>query len=449
MQAVPLQYTAHTSEAGYRRLDQVLLLMGQLQNNLITHRNSATSTHRRRFNLKLQNAHLTDLRQHDHRFNQLSRRLLESTARRVNKAFTAYFKAPAERDRPHTKNPFLNRTLKISEPPIQHLKLKPNGWATIKIKGMPTIRFRTDQRLPKDEQPKLVQVIKTQRRLTVTLTFQMELKYMPSPSHESVGIDPGVKNNLTAVSDTGTVLKEPGINDTNHRKTTRRLKRKMQRQRDAALKEGRARFISQKAKDRSTKRRFRWNGKPSNSYLKVVAQLRRVEQKRQDTNNGQQHRLSHQLARDHRILCMEDTQTQNMTKSAKGTVQQPGTNVAQKRGLNREILSQGWYGLRRKVEYKSRWYSRTFVPVPAAFTSQTCSQCSHVDPQNRVRQDLFRCLRCGYAADADENAAEVIRRKGLEILARAENPPGRAAGHPMAEQSISDGCTHEPALLKE
>ncbi|MER6159700.1 hypothetical protein ABT147_29815 [Streptomyces sp. NPDC001868] len=37
-----------------------------------------------------------------------------------------------------------------------------------------------------------------------------------------------------------------------------------------------------------------------------------------------------------------------MTRSAKGTVERPGQNVAQKSGLNRSILAQGWGLLRQR-----------------------------------------------------------------------------------------------------
>ena len=56
---------------------------------------------------------------------------------------------------------------------------------------------------------------------------------------------------------------------------------------------------------------------------------------------GYQHRISHQLVRDHQIICIEDTATANMTRSAKGTIEKPGRNVRQKSGLNRTILAQG------------------------------------------------------------------------------------------------------------
>ena len=50
-------------------------------------------------------------------------------------------------------------------------------------------------------------------------------------------------------------------------------------------------------------------------------------------------------------------------------------------------------------------------PVYAAYSSQTCSDCGHVDKGNRNNED-FLCLSCGYIADADVNAAIVISQRG-------------------------------------
>ena len=452
---IPLQYAATTSEAGYRRLEAGMLQMGHLRNALIRHRNAARSSHRHAFTFKLQNAHLTDLHRNDPDFNSYARRLLESVAREVNKSYSTYFKHP-DVGRPRTASPYKTRTLEISEPAIEHVKVKPDGHATIRIKGLPVIRFQTDHRTPEHEQPKVIRITLKPRRLIVSLIYQLEPKNIGKPARASVGIAPGVKHNITAVSDDGTILQIPGFDSKPHLKTKRRLLRKMQRQRDAALQDGRARFTSQTTRTGKTKRRFRWNEQPSKGYLKTLAQLRKVEQKRQDSMNGHQHRLSPQLVKDHKIICIEDTQTSNMTRSAKGTAEEPGRNVKQKAGLNRSILAQGWYGLRTKIEYKADWYERQFMAVPAHHTSQRCSDCGHVDAGNRVSQELFRCLSCEHEMNADINAAENIRRQGVETLARAGNislgvPPETLAVNKRnkTRHKADPRCTHELALRKE
>lgn len=55
------------------------------------------------------------------------------------------------------------------------------------------------------------------------------------------------------------------------------------------------------------------------------------------------------------MIVIEDLKFSSMSKSAAGTVDEPGRNVAAKSGLNRAILDQGWYEMRRQLEYKQLW----------------------------------------------------------------------------------------------
>ena len=337
---IPLQYAATTSEAGYRRLEDALEIMGNLRNALIRHRNAARGSHRHAFTFKLQNAHLTDLHRNDPDFNAYARKLLESVAREVNKSYKQYFKHP-DVGWPRTASPYKTRTLEISEPASEHVKVKPDGHATIRVKGLPVIRFQTDHRMPEHEQPKVIRITLKPRRLVVSLIYQLEPKNIGAPDRESVGIDPGVKQNITAVSDDGNILQIPGFDSKPHFKIKRRLLRKMQRQRDQALKDGRARFISQTTRTGKIKRRFRWNERPSKGYLKTLAQLRKVEQKRQDSMNGHQHRVSHRLVKDHKIICIEDTQIGE--RNSRGTRQERQTESRPEPGNPRTRLVRPTY----------------------------------------------------------------------------------------------------------
>ncbi len=53
-------------------------------------------------------------------------------------------------------------------------------------------------------------------------------------------------------------------------------------------------------------------------------------------------------------MVVEGLNTQVMTQSAKGTVEEPGKQVKQQSGLNRSILASGWGGLERKLELQDR-----------------------------------------------------------------------------------------------
>jgi hypothetical protein len=120
----------------------------------------------------------------------------------------------------------------------------------------------------------------------------------------------------------------------------------------------------------------------------------------------------------------------NMTRSARGTRENPGRNVRQKAGLNRGILGSGWGLLVRRLEDKAPGRVEKIRP---AFTSQRCSACGHVDRDSRESQAIFRCTACGYACHADVNAARNI-----------------AAGHAVTAWG-GDGVTRpvnrEPQLL--
>jgi putative transposase len=130
------------------------------------------------------------------------------------------------------------------------------------------------------------------------------------------------------------------------------------------------------------------------------------------------------------LIRVEDLQVKNMTRSARGTRENPGRNVRQKAGLNRGILGSGWGLLVRRVQDKAPDRVEKIKP---AFTSQRCSACGQVDRDSRESQAVFRCTACGFAGHADLNAAINI-----------------AAGHAVTARG-GDGVTRpvnrEPHLL--
>ncbi|MEX5708194.1 transposase, partial [Parafrankia sp. FMc6] len=113
-------------------------------------------------------------------------------------------------------------------------------------------------------------------------------------------------------------------------------------------------------------------------------------------------RTSTDLARRFDVIRVEDLRITNMTRSARGTAEQPGRNVRQKAGLNRGILANGWGLLARRLEQKA---PGRVEKIPVVYTSLCCSSCGHVAPGNRESQAVFRCVACGHTANADANAA--------------------------------------------
>ena len=124
------------------------------------------------------------------------------------------------------------------------------------------------------------------------------------------------------------------------------------------------------------------------------------------------HKLSTETSNNHAVIVIEDLQVRNMSQSARGTVDEPGRHVAQKAGLNKAILDQGWGTFRRMLEYKQRWRGGEVIAVNPRFTSQTCPECGHVSKLNRPQQALFSCVACGYTYHADIVAAKHILALG-------------------------------------
>ena len=138
--------------------------------------------------------------------------------------------------------------------------------------------------------------------------------------------------------------------------------------------------------------------------IKVAKAYRKVRRQREHMN----HVLSSVYAKNHSVIVLEDLDVQRMTKAAIG----PGR--AQKRGLSRSIGEMGWGHFARLLEQKSVVTGAKVVEVRAAYSSQTCAACGNVDSGSRRSQDLFHCVSCGHEANADTNAACVLRQRYLE-----------------------------------
>jgi len=122
------------------------------------------------------------------------------------------------------------------------------------------------------------------------------------------------------------------------------------------------------------------------------------------------------IARDYDIIRLEKLNVRNMTHSAKGTIEQPGVNVKQKAGLNRSILDKGWSTFAQRLEHKA--LGRVEY-VPAAYTSQRCSECGHIAQENRESQAVFKYVACNHSSNADTNAARNIAA-GPAVTARGD-----------------------------
>jgi len=67
------------------------------------------------------------------------------------------------------------------------------------------------------------------------------------------------------------------------------------------------------------------------------------------------------------------------------------------------------------IEYKARRAGVPLLYVDAAYTSQECAECHHLEKKNRVDQATFICRACGVVAHADRNASRNIAARGEAV----------------------------------
>jgi len=145
---------------------------------------------------------------------------------------------------------------------------------------------------------------------------------VPAPGNgQTVGIDRGVA--VSAALSTGKPLTVPGLS-TGEQRRLGHLERTLARARKGSRRRGKVKTAIARLKARETDRRKDWCEK-----------------------------LSTDLARRFDVIRIEDLNIKGMTRSAKGTIEAPGCNVAAKAGLNRGIHRSGRGLLARRLQDKA------------------------------------------------------------------------------------------------
>lgn len=156
--------------------------------------------------------------------------------------------------------------------------------------------------------------------------------------------------------------------------------------------------------------------KGSKNWKKAVAKISKLQQKAARSREYFVKLAVHKLTSENKVIVIEDLKVRNMTKSTKGTVEDPGKNVKAKNGLNRVILYNNFGAIRKLLKEKCEQRGVTLIEVNPRFTSQTCSYCGNKSKENRQSQAEFKCVSCGHAENADVNAAKNILKIGLEKM---------------------------------
>jgi putative transposase len=181
----------------------------------------------------------------------------------------------------------------------------------------------------------------------------------------------------------------------------------------------------------------------SNNWKKAKAKVTKRHQKIGNVRRDYLHKTTTTISQNHAMVCIEDLQVRNMSKSAAGSAEAPGRNVKAKSGLNKSILDQGWFEFRKQLEYKQAWRGGQVVAVNPRNTSRTCPCCGHVSAQNRQTQARFACVECGFEGNADLVGAINILAAGHAVLACG----GAVLSGRPAKQEPAEATTQELALV--
>lgn len=156
--------------------------------------------------------------------------------------------------------------------------------------------------------------------------------------------------------------------------------------------------------------------KGSCNYQKAAIRVAKIHRKVKRQRTHTAHVRSKHYAESQGIVVREDLRINNMVRN---------------HHLSRSILDSGWGQFNRFLQYKIHWNGGAVVPIPPHYSSQTCSNCQHVDSKSR-NGVMFNCTACGYRDHADINAAIVLKQRFIKdfktpehswgLLARAKMP---------------------------
>ena len=278
-------------------------------------------------------------------------------------------------------------------------------WGMVSIPRIGRVRFRWTKDLPvgrrTDGENRITGARLVKDALGWHIAFRVQtLEAAPEPHQgPQVGIDVGVNLPLA-------------LSDGNHQDHAR-LPR---------LPDGKAdqdKWLNPQEKDRllglerraAQRKRHRKPGEKASRRLQhTYDQIKRLRARATRRAVDWQHKTTTAIAKQYGTVVVEALTITNMVKSAKGTLEEPGRNIAQKSGLNRSISQEAWGRTVTMLTYKTARQGGTLHKVPAPGTSLRCSACGFTTPGSREDQATFVCKNpdCGWSGNADWNAARNI-----------------------------------------
>ena len=362
-----------------RRLDECLRDHRRLYNAALEHRRTAYTRAGVSVWYGQQAAELTSIRADDADQARWSYGSQQATLRRLDGAFRAFFRRVKAGETPGYPR-FKGRDRFDSV--LWPVDGDGCGWqrepGRVYLQGIGHVKVRQHRAL--EGRVKTIAVKRDGRAWSVVLSCD-EVPVHPLPATGvSVGLDLGVVRFATLTD--GTVIENP----------------RWLRTSAEALATAQQRLARCQRKSQNRRR----------ARERVAAIHRSIRRRRADFH----HKTARALVRAYDVIAVEDLRISNMTRSARGTVEEPGSNVAAKTGLNRSILDAAWGCFLAHLCAKAEEAGREVRYVDPRYTSVTCPDCQ--GRCQRPRRDTVICTQCGSVFDADAvGAYNVATRAGL------------------------------------
>lgn len=344
---------------------------------------------------KLQDAQLTKAREWDEWLASGSRTVQNQALRDLNQAYVNWWKNPRHFSPPTWRKKGIHEGFRIVGGEVKWRRLSKKR-AVVTVPKVGEVDFRwTRSPIVGGNAPKSYRITRDPSGRW-WIAFAVKPIAIEGPGNGSiVGIDRGVIH--AAVTSDDEMLDLPGLSPREERRALG-LKRRIARQQKGSHRRERTKLALARLQHRAINRR-------KDALEKWTTDL---------------------VSR-YDVFHLEDLKIANMTRSAKGTIENPGKNVRQKAGLNRAILNSGWATISQRIEDKAGPHRVNYVNP--AYTSQRCAACGHTEKSNRKSQADFSCVACGHTANADLNAARniaaghVVKARGGQCV--VEHPAKR------------------------
>ena len=144
--------------------------------------------------------------------------------------------------------------------------------------------------------------------------------------------------------------------------------------------------------------------KGSNNYNKQKLKVALVHEKIKNQRKDFQHKISRQLINENQVIVSEDLKPSNMIKNHK---------------LAKSIADASFSSFCNMIDYKAKWYGRTYIKVGSFYpSSKICHCCGYKNTTLTLADREWECPNCHTLLDRDKNAALNILEEGLKILYR-------------------------------